>query len=74
MHSESRWKIAFQPEDQDDAERVAQVLGNKKRYTDILMELDGDNHEFLIQHGREVYITRIPKRSRRNSNNDKDGR
>jgi hypothetical protein len=71
MHSESKWKIAFLPEDEDDAERVAQVLGNKKYYRDILMELDRDKHEFIITHGREAYISHIPKRSRRNSENDK---
>jgi hypothetical protein len=74
MHSESAWKVAFQPKDQDDADRVAQVLGDKKYYRQILMDLDRDNHEFIITHGREAYISHIPKRAPRNSENDKEGR
>lgn len=72
MHSESSWKIAFQPKDEDDADRVAQVLGNKKYYRQYLMDLDRDNYEFIIQHGREAYITFIPKRAPAKTENDKE--
>lgn len=64
MHSESKWTVAFAPSDEDDAERVAQVLGNKKYYRDVLLELDSTKHEFLLVQttSREAYISSIDNR------------
>lgn len=50
MHSETSWVAAFKPKDEDDAERVAQVLGNKRSWKRVLMELDRDRHEFVLLH------------------------
>lgn len=44
------WKISFTPNDEDDAERTAELFGNKKQYVPILMGLDRERFEFLIQH------------------------
>jgi hypothetical protein len=61
MHSESKWKVFFAPEDEDDAERMAQVAGNKKFYTQILMSLDRAQQQFLMIHttSRQTYISRV---------------
>lgn len=50
MHSETSWIAAFKPKDEDDAERVAQILGNKRKWTRVLMNLDRESHEFVLLH------------------------
>jgi hypothetical protein len=66
VHSESTWAICFAPKDEDDAERVAQALGDKKHYRDVLMDLDRSKREFLLTHNltREAYISHIPDRGK----------
>lgn len=61
MHSETTWKIVFAPTDFDDALRLAEVLGDRKAYTDVLMSLDPLKHEFLLKHARsrQAYITHL---------------
>jgi hypothetical protein len=77
MHSESTWAVCFAPKDEDDAERVAQALGDKKHYVAVLMDLDREKREFLLTHNltREAYISHIPAPAKpvRNSNaNEKE--
>lgn len=48
MHSESAWTVCFAPKDDQDAERVAEVLGARKLYVPILRQLDATKYEFLI--------------------------
>lgn len=62
VHSETGWAVAFAPKDEDDAERVAQILGEKKHYAEVLMDLDREKREFVIVHTltREAYISHIP--------------
>lgn len=50
IHSESLWVVCFAPSDEDDGERMAQVLGSKKTYLPILKTLNRQNYEFLIKH------------------------
>lgn len=52
MHSESPWKLAFRPEDEDDAKRVAEILGNRRFYVDVLMSLDATRHEFVLLYSK----------------------
>lgn len=61
MHSESSWTICFAPKDEEDAERMAQVLGGKRTYMPILNSLDREKFEFLIVHGLtgKMYISWI---------------
>lgn len=61
MHSETFWKVSFAPNDQDDALRVAEVLGDRKLYMEVLASLDPDAREFVIVHtrSRKAYISRI---------------
>lgn len=61
VHSESTWVFAFAPKDEEDAERIAQVLGNKKYYKEILGTLDRSKREFLLVHNRTnaAYISYI---------------
>jgi len=61
MHSETQWTIAFKPKDQNDAERFAELFGNKKVWLPVFEQMDADNHEFLIKHARSgaVYISWI---------------
>jgi hypothetical protein len=62
VHSETAWVVAFAPKDEDDAERMAQILGEKKHYRDVLLDLDREKREFVIVHNltREAYISHIP--------------
>lgn len=62
VHSESAWAVAFAPKDEDDAERLAQILGDKKHFRDVLMDLDREKREFVLVHNltREAYISHIP--------------
>lgn len=61
MHSETTWKIAFKPVDQNDSERFAEILGNRKRWMPVFEQMDANKHEFLITHARtnSVYISWI---------------
>jgi len=61
MHSESPWKLAFRPEDEDDARRVAEILGNRRGYVDVLMNLDAPAHEFLMLYSKtgQAVITHV---------------
>lgn len=52
MHSESPWKLAFAPQDEDDAKRVAEIMGNRRYYTDVLMSLDSSKFEFILQYSK----------------------
>jgi hypothetical protein len=62
VHSETAWVVCFAPKDQDDAERMAQILGEKRHYTEVLMDLDREKREFVLVHNltREAYISHIP--------------
>ena len=52
MHSEAAWIAAFKPKDEEDAVRVAQIMGGRKRWLPVLMGLDRDRHEFVLLHSR----------------------
>lgn len=59
MWTESKWLAAFRPSDQEEAVRVAEILGDRKRYRDILMQLEP--YEFILRHVRsnKEVITRL---------------
>lgn len=59
MHSEPVWSVAFRPDDEDDASRVAEIIGGRRTYRDVLMQLE--RYEFLVIHrrNREAYISRV---------------
>ncbi|MGH7240414.1 MAG: helicase HerA domain-containing protein [Candidatus Saccharimonadales bacterium] len=61
MFSEPIWAVAFRPQDEDDALRVAEILGSRKKYKDILLE-ELDRYEFLLVHKptREAVISKLP--------------
>jgi hypothetical protein len=61
MHSETQWTIAFVPKDADDAERFAELFGNRKTWLPVFDQMNPDKHEFLIRHARsrEAYISWI---------------
>lgn len=69
MHSESSWTVCFAPKDDEDAERMAQVLGGKRTYMPILRMLDRTKYEFLIVENLtgNMYISWIdtPKKKRK---------
>lgn len=62
VHSETAWVVCFAPKDEDDAERMAQILGEKKHYREVLLDLDREKREFVLVHNltREAYISHIP--------------
>lgn len=61
MHSESPWKIAFRPEDEDDAKRVAEILGNRRKWLPVLMQLRAHRFEFLMLYAKtgQAYISHV---------------
>ena len=61
MHSESTWAVFFAPKDEDDAERMAQVAGNKHYFKEVFMELDRSKFEFVMVRNLtgETYITHL---------------
>lgn len=61
MAAEPVWSVAFRPDDEDDAIRTAEIIGGRKKYRDVLMDLEP--FEFLIIHRRrrEAYRTRLDK-------------
>lgn len=62
VHSNTHWTVAFQPADEDDGKRVAELYGNRRYYLGVLMELDREHHEFLIKHHAtgQVYRSSLP--------------
>jgi DNA helicase HerA-like ATPase len=60
MHSEPGWSVAFRPDDEDDAKRVAEILGSRKLYTPLLMELERFHFLMVRRRTREAYISRLP--------------
>jgi hypothetical protein len=61
IHSETPWKVLFAPQDEEDAMRMAEVAGNRRRYTDILLTLNRAKYEFLLIRGLtgESYISHV---------------
>lgn len=59
MHSEVGWTVCFAPKDEEDGERMAQVLGGRRTYLPILNTLNRERYEFLIVHGltHKMYIS-----------------
>jgi hypothetical protein len=59
MHSEPAWSVGFRPGDEDEARRVAEIMGNRREFTPALMALE--RREFIIvrRQTREAYITRV---------------
>ncbi len=66
-HSEAGWTVAFPPKDVDDRTRVAEVLGDRRRFAAALDDLDRTKHEFLMRHDRtgETIISHLPAPPRR---------
>lgn len=59
MWSESAWIVAFRPDDEDEAKRVAEIIGGRKQYTESLMSLR--RHQFILINRREhqAYISKL---------------
>lgn len=47
MHSEARWRTVFQPSDEADYERFAQLLGPPRDWEPVLRSLDNQAHQFV---------------------------
>lgn len=63
MHSESPWTVAFQPKDEADMERFAELFGPRRQWMAIFRDLDPNKREFLIRNSvtGAVYISWIDK-------------
>lgn len=59
MSSETWWTFAFVPKDHADAERFAELFGNKRDWLPVFEQMNPDNHEFLVRHTRtrQAYIS-----------------
>lgn len=66
MWSEASWTAAFKPKDEEDSKRVAEVLGSRTDYSEILMD-ELRPREFVLaqRDSKTAYITRIPTSSGR---------
>jgi hypothetical protein len=71
IHSEAGWTAVFKPKDHDDAERLAEILGNKKQFTPVLMGLNKAKYEFLLRRELtgESYVSWIDKPPTQRSDN-----
>lgn len=60
MWSEASWTVAFKPKDEEDAKRVAEVLGSRKEFTEVIMN-NLKRNEFLIvqRDSKAAYISKI---------------
>jgi len=63
MHSETQWTVAFRPKDQSDAERFAELFGNRREWLPVFEQMNPDHHEFLIRHARtgSAYVSWVDK-------------
>lgn len=59
MHSEAKWRAVFQPSDEADMERFAELLGPPKEWEPVLRGLDNDAHQFVLRNSstKDAYIT-----------------
>lgn len=60
--AETAYTFSFKPKDQQDAERVAEVFGDRKGLTPVLLGLERDRHEFLVKSEETgaMFISRLP--------------
>lgn len=61
MWSEPTWLVAFRPDDEDEAKRVAEIMGGRRKFTEPLLELN--EFEFIIvkRRAKDAYISKLPK-------------
>lgn len=59
MHSMPAWSVAFRPDDEDDAKRVAEIMGSRRLYTPILMELEPQQFLLVRRRTRDAYISTV---------------
>lgn len=61
MWSEPTWLVAFRPDDEDEARRVAEIIGGRRSFTDPLLSLH--EYEFIItkRRSRTAYISKLPR-------------
>ena len=60
-HSEAKWRAVFQPSDEADMERFAELIGPPKEWEPVLRGLDNDAHQFVLRNSstKDEYITWI---------------
>lgn len=59
MWSEPSWIVAFRPDDEDEARRVAEIIGGRKLYTDAILGLNRYEFVLINRKEREAYISKI---------------
>lgn len=66
MHSEAKWRAVFQPSDEADYERFAQLLGPPKLWEPVLRGLNNDEHQFVLRNSstKDAYITWVDQQLR----------
>lgn len=59
MHSEAKWRAVFQPSDEADMERFAELLGPPRDWEPVLRSLDNDLHQLVLRNSstKDAYIT-----------------
>lgn len=59
MWSEPAWLVSFRPPDEDEARRVAEIIGGKRLMLDSLLSLT--RHQFIIinRNEREAFISKL---------------
>lgn len=59
MWSEPSWIVAFQPNDEDEAARVAEIIGGRQKYRDALMNLEEFQFILISRKERKAYISKL---------------
>lgn len=59
MWAQASWSVAFRPDDEDDAIRVAEIIGGRQKFRDELLGLE--RHEFIIveRRAKKAYISKV---------------
>lgn len=66
MHSEAKWRAVFQPSDEADMERFAELLGPPRDWEPVLRSLDNDRHQFVLRNSstKDGYVTWVDQELR----------
>lgn len=66
LHSETKWRAVFQPSDEADYERFAELLGPPKLWEPVLRGLSNDRHEFVLRNSstKDVFISWVDEELR----------
>lgn len=62
VHSEVGWTVSFHIKDEDDRNRVAEVLGDRRYFREVIKSLNREQHQFVLKRELtgECFISSLP--------------